>query len=116
MAHSMIQEIGYGHVENFNGKAAGSKKAKREAAIDALKRALRHFRNISGKYLYDKECLSKVTMVKVAPKEAIADAPLEEGSRAARLARNQSNVSDGTELEDEFGGNPFDEVDFREDG
>ncbi|KAJ9666558.1 DNA repair protein rad52 [Coniosporium apollinis] len=107
-------DIGYGHVENCNGKAAAFEQAKREAATDALKGALQHFGNVFRNYLYNKEYLSKVTTVKVAPKEAIADALSEERPRATRFARNQSNASDGTVLEDEFGGNPFDEVDFGE--
>ncbi|KAJ9634947.1 DNA repair protein rad52 [Coniosporium tulheliwenetii] len=105
-------DVGYGHVENCNGKAAAFEKANKEAATNALKRALRHFGNIFGNYFYNKEYLSMVTEAKVAPKEAIADAPSEERPRATRFARNQSNASDGTVLEDEFGGNPFDEVDF----
>ncbi|EON63740.1 hypothetical protein W97_02968 [Coniosporium apollinis CBS 100218] len=108
--HDTSQDIGYGHAENCNSKAAAFEKAKKEAVTDALKRALRHFGNVFGNY--NKEHLSKVTKVKVAPKQAIADAPSEERPRATRFARNQSNLSDGTELEDEFGGDPFDEVDF----
>ncbi|KAJ9654855.1 DNA repair protein rad52 [Coniosporium apollinis] len=106
--------IGYGHVENCNGKAVAFEQAKREAATDALKRALRHFGNVFENYLYNKEYISKVTTVKVAPKEAIADAPSEERPRATRFARNQSNAFDRTVLENEFGGNPFNEVDFSE--
>ncbi|KAJ9644086.1 DNA repair protein rad52 [Coniosporium tulheliwenetii] len=109
--HDISQDIGYGHVENCNGKAAAFEKAKKEAVTDALKRALRHFGNVFGNCFDNREYLSKVTKVKVAPKQAIADAPSEERPRATRFARNQSNASDGTVLEDEFGGNPFDEVD-----
>ncbi|KAJ9644103.1 DNA repair protein rad52 [Coniosporium tulheliwenetii] len=107
-------DIGYGHVENCNGRAAAFGKAKKEAVTDALKRALRHFGNVFGNCFDNREYLSKVTKVKVAPKEAIADALSGEKPRATRFVKKKSYVSDKTELEDEFGGNPFYEVDFGE--
>lgn len=61
------EDIGYGHIENCKGKAAAFEKAKKEGTTDALKRALRNFGNVLGNCIYDKEYLSKVTKIKVAP-------------------------------------------------
>lgn len=125
-----MQDIGYGHIENCKGKAAAFEKAKKEAATDALKRALRNFGNVLGNCLYDKDYLQRVTKIKVAPSKWDAEnlhrhpdfapvkkEPLPNTSVAklaptnppARLPSAQSNTS---EFEDEFGGNLFDEVDF----
>ena len=62
-----LQDIGYGHIENCKGKAAAFEKAKKEGTTDAMKRALRNFGNVLGNCIYDKEYLSKVTKLKVAP-------------------------------------------------
>ncbi|KAM3420798.1 hypothetical protein BST61_g4043 [Cercospora zeina] len=61
------EDIGYGHCENTKGKAAAFEKAKKEAATDAMKRALRNFGNVLGNCLYDKDYLQKITKIKVAP-------------------------------------------------
>ena len=61
------QDIGYGQIENCKGKAAAFEKAKKEGTTDGLKRALRSFGNILGNCIYDKEYISKVTKIKVAP-------------------------------------------------
>ncbi|GAB7348166.1 hypothetical protein MBLNU459_g6178t1 [Dothideomycetes sp. NU459] len=128
------EDIGYGHIENCKGKAAAFEKAKKEAATDAMKRALRNFGNVLGNCLYDKDYLARVSKLKVAPsrwdaenlhrhpdfapikKESIADAEAAEAAKSAarppRLPSAQSTKSNGTEYEDEFGGNLFDEVDF----
>lgn len=128
------EDIGYGHIENCKGKAAAFEKAKKEAATDAMKRSLRNFGNVLGNCLYDKDYLARVTKVKVAPskwdaeslhrhpdyaptkKESIIDAAEPTtSSKVAPPARLQSAVSaqsNGTEYEDDYGGNLFDEVDF----
>lgn len=133
------EDIGYGHIENCKGKAAAFEKAKKEAATDAMKRALRNFGNVLGNCLYDKDYLARVTKVKIAPskwdadnlhrhpdyapikKESIADVSTASIPRAAVTvpppppARLQSSVtvqSNGTDNEDDYGGNLFDEVDF----
>lgn len=62
-----VQDIGYGHIENCKGKAAAFEKAKKEGTTDGLKRALRNFGNILGNCVYDKDYISKVTKIKVAP-------------------------------------------------
>lgn len=61
------EDIGYGHIENCKGKAAAFEKAKKEGTTDALKRTLRSFGNVLGNCIYDKDYLSKVTKMKVAP-------------------------------------------------
>ena len=63
----LVQDIGYGHIENCKGKAAAFEKAKKEGTTDGLKRALRNFGNILGNCIYDKDYLAKVTKVKIAP-------------------------------------------------
>ena len=130
------QDIGYGHIENCKGKAAAFEKAKKEAATDALKRALRNFGNVLGNCLYDKDYLQKVTKVKIQPSRWDAEnlhrhpdfAPTKDESKAAvplkqledkpvgrpaelPLGRTStSNVS--IEFEDDFGGNLFDGVEL----
>ncbi|KAF2166762.1 hypothetical protein M409DRAFT_54552 [Zasmidium cellare ATCC 36951] len=130
------EDIGYGHCENAKGKAAAFEKAKKEAATDAMKRALRNFGNVLGNCLYDKDYLAKVSKVKVAPSKWDADnlhrhpeyAPIKKEpasteqppqNKAAAVQRNtsvQSVQSAGSfgsaEFEDDFGGNIFDETDF----
>ncbi|KAF2461257.1 hypothetical protein BDY21DRAFT_278793, partial [Lineolata rhizophorae] len=61
------EDIGYGHIENCRGKAAAFEKAKKEAATDALKRALRTFGNVLGNCLYDKDYLNRVTKMRTGP-------------------------------------------------
>ncbi|KAK4496231.1 hypothetical protein PRZ48_012211 [Zasmidium cellare] len=130
------EDIGYGHCENTKGKAAAFEKAKKEAATDAMKRALRNFGNVLGNCLYDKDYLSKVSKVKVAPSKWDAEnlhrhpdyAPIKKEppstelppqNKATTVQRNtsvQSVQSAGSfgsaEFEDDFGGNIFDETDF----
>ncbi|KAK3670524.1 DNA repair protein rad52 [Recurvomyces mirabilis] len=128
------EDIGYGHIENCKGKAAAFEKAKKEAATDALKRALRNFGNVLGNCLYDKDYLQKITKVKVAPsrwdadnlhrhpdyapikKESIAGNEAVQQEKATAVARQssvQSGVSYGSaEFEDDFGGSGLDDVDF----
>lgn len=128
------EDIGYGHCENTKGKAAAFEKAKKEAATDAMKRALRNFGNVLGNCLYDKDYLQKVTKVKVAPSKWDQDnlhrhpdyAPIKKEpqqtqdhaaqSRGNAVQRNtsvQSVASIGSgEFDEEFGGNELDETDF----
>lgn len=128
------EDIGYGHCENTKGKAAAFEKAKKEAATDAMKRALRNFGNVLGNCLYDKDYLQKVTKVKVAPSKWDADnlhrhpdfAPIKREpqqtqhvappAQANAMQRNSSvqsvrSIGSG-EFEDDFGGEGFDETDF----
>ena len=61
------EDVGYGQVKNCRGKAEAFEKAKKEGTTDALKRSLRNFGNLLGNCIYDKEYVSKVTKLKVAP-------------------------------------------------
>ncbi|KXL51237.1 hypothetical protein M433DRAFT_146592 [Acidomyces richmondensis BFW] len=124
------EDVGYGHIENCKGKAAAFEKAKKEAATDALKRALRNFGNVLGNCLYDKEYLQKVTKIKVAPSKWDADnlhrhadyAPIKRESIAEaeektdatrRQSSGQSSRSVGSaEFEEDFGGSLLNEDDF----
>ncbi|KAL0263488.1 DNA repair protein rad52 [Diplodia seriata] len=96
------EDIGYGHIENCTGKAAAFEKAKKEAATDALKRALRTFGNVLGNCLYDKNY------------ENVDHQPAVD-QNLQRQPNIQKTASNGTELEDEFGGNLFEGVDFDRD-
>ncbi|KXS96079.1 hypothetical protein AC578_6372 [Pseudocercospora eumusae] len=128
------EDIGYGHCENTKGKAAAFEKAKKEAATDSMKRALRSFGNVLGNCLYDKDYLGRVTKVKVAPSKwdeeklhrhpdfaPIKREPLQTQDAAPQRPANaiprnasvQSMRSVGSgEFEDDFDGNEFDETDF----
>ncbi len=61
------EDVGYGQIKNCKGKAEAFEKAKKEGTTDALKRALRNFGNLLGNCIYDKDYVSKVTKLKVAP-------------------------------------------------
>jgi DNA repair and recombination protein RAD52 len=97
------EDIGYGHIENCKGKAAAFEKAKKEAVTDAMKRALRNFGNVLGNCLYDKDYLSKVTKVKVAPSKWDAEnlyrhpdfAPVKRESIANAAVREQQAKTNG---------------------
>jgi len=130
------EDIGYGHIENCKGKAAAFEKAKKEAATDAMKRALRNFGNVLGNCLYDKDYLQKVQKVKVQPSRWDAERNLhrhpdfmpvrpeaglgqvvqQDGRPREAQQRQPSAQSNGSygsvEFEDDFGGNAFDETDF----
>jgi len=54
------EDIGCGSIENMKSKATAIQKVKKEAATDALKRALRNFGNVLGLCMYDKDYLTKV--------------------------------------------------------
>ncbi|KAI4130600.1 MAG: hypothetical protein LQ338_001672 [Usnochroma carphineum] len=126
------EDIGYGHIENCKGKAPAFEKAKKEGTTDALKRALRNFGNILGNCVYDKDYVSKVTKIKVAPsrwdpdnlhrhpdyapvkKEAAAQIKDEKLSEHEAMDSKTLPNHSAVEPEDEFAkaANDFDEVDF----
>ena len=129
------EDIGYGQIENSRSKAAAFEKAKKEAATDALKRALRNFGNLLGNCLYDKDYLQRVNKIKVKPskwdpenlhrhpdfaptkKEPITEAPpvnttVDVPVQLAKASNVQPTVVNSSDFEDEFDGNLFDEVDF----
>lgn len=131
------EDIGYGHIENCKGKAAAFEKAKKEGTTDGLKRALRNFGNVLGNCVYDKDYISKVTKIKVAPSRWDPDnlhrhpdfAPVKKEPPAAQdydfaHIKAEKNVGSDPieskvlgiynpgEPEDEFATDDFDEVDF----
>ena len=59
------EDIGYGQIENAKSKAAAFEKSKKEATTDAMKRALRHFGNVLGNCIYDKDYVKRVSRIKV---------------------------------------------------
>ncbi|KAL8907893.1 MAG: hypothetical protein Q9207_001130 [Kuettlingeria erythrocarpa] len=123
------EDIGYGHIENCKGKAAAFEKAKKEGTTDGLKRALRNFGNILGNCVYDKDYISKVTKIRVAPSrwdpgnlhrhpdyapmkkepptEIKTNRVFEDANDTKAPPRNGPG-----EPEDEFATDDFDEVDF----
>lgn len=131
--------MGYGMIENCKGKGAAFEKAKKEAATDGLKRALRNFGNVLGNCLYDKEYLKKVGNMKVKPTKFdesrlhrhpdFAPLPVKDElelvkkdehktpkmDNVSRTATGKSVISTSFEVEDEFGGNLFDGVEINED-
>jgi recombination DNA repair RAD52 pathway protein len=132
------QDIGYGSIENGKGKAASFEKAKKEAATDGLKRALRTFGNVLGNCLYDKEYLKKVQAIKVKPirfeegnlyrhpnfappppegQSVVKQEPQRTPMRPNQVLRTRTEhlgESFGAEFDDEFDGNLFDGVDVTE--
>ncbi|KAL9605022.1 MAG: hypothetical protein Q9219_000210, partial [cf. Caloplaca sp. 3 TL-2023] len=131
------EDIGYGHIENCKGKAAAFEKAKKEGTTDALKRALRNFGNILGNCVYDKDYISRVTKIKVAPSKWNPDnlhrhpdyAPAKRDATPTRshdpgLIKVERNLETDTmgptapqgygagEPDDEFATDDFDEADF----
>lgn len=55
------EDTGFGSADNQRQKGVALQKARKEAATDALKRALRQFGNALGNCCYDKEYLRNVT-------------------------------------------------------
>ncbi|ORX95421.1 recombination protein Rad52 [Basidiobolus meristosporus CBS 931.73] len=58
------EDVGYGNIENAKTKSQAFEKVKKEAATDALKRALRTFGNSLGNCLYDKNFLKQISRFK----------------------------------------------------
>ncbi|KAJ4292380.1 Cell death protease [Kalmusia sp. IMI 367209] len=132
------EDIGYGSIENGKGKAASFEKAKKEAATDGLKRALRTFGNVLGNCLYDKSYLKKVQSMKVEPVKFQEDnlhrhpdfapkikeetalikrEPHQTPIRTNPILRTRTDhlgASISGEFDDEFDGNLFDGVDIPE--
>lgn len=72
------EDIGYGHCENMKGKAnalekvggkpfrhALTQQAQKEAVTDAVKRAMKHFGNVLGNCLYDRDYTKEVGKMRV---------------------------------------------------
>ncbi|KAI9666858.1 MAG: DNA repair protein rad52 [Trizodia sp. TS-e1964] len=116
------KDIGYGSIENTKGKAAAFEKAKKEAATDALKRALRNFGNVLGNCIYDKHYLTKVTKMKCGPSKWDVESLHRHSDYAPVKRESTAQPSDGPVKSiypkmdiDEFGGDDFfDAEDFSE--
>ncbi|KAI9843894.1 MAG: DNA repair protein rad52 [Sclerophora amabilis] len=126
------EDVGYGHMENCNSKGGAFEKAKKGATTDAVKRALRNFGNILGNCIHNKEYLSKVTKMKAPPfkwdtaslhrhsdfaplpKKPSTEPPSEPPNNLPDSLSTINGDSSFGELDDEFGGDEFDEVDFSE--
>ncbi|GMK55457.1 hypothetical protein CspeluHIS016_0205130 [Cutaneotrichosporon spelunceum] len=67
------EDLGYGQAENVRGKATALEKAQKEAVTDGIKRALKHFGNVLGNCLYDKEYCKQVQKMRVGPAKWNAD-------------------------------------------
>jgi DNA repair and recombination protein RAD52 len=135
------EDVGYGIIANCPTKGAAFEKTKKEAATDAMKRALRNFGNVLGNCLYDKEYLKKVVKIKPPPSkwsednlhrhpdvvprkpqpppqympEVATESTTEKASSLppTRMLSEQSKASVmSSDYDDEFGGNAFDDVDF----
>ena len=57
------EDIGYGCIDNCRQKGMALEKAKKESVTDALKRALRHFGNVLGNCVYNKQYLKAISRV-----------------------------------------------------
>ncbi|KAF2256591.1 recombination protein Rad52, partial [Trematosphaeria pertusa] len=132
------EDIGYGSAANNKDKASAFEKAKKEAATDGLKRALRTFGNVLGNCLYDKEYLKKVQAMKVKPVKFqennlyrhpdFAPQPKEEDAlikmephrtpvkpnQALRTRTEHLSREISGEFDDEYDGNFFDGVEITE--
>ncbi|KXS16743.1 hypothetical protein M427DRAFT_97491 [Gonapodya prolifera JEL478] len=70
------EDIGYGQSAGSRSKADAFEKAKKEAATDGLKRALRHFGNVLGNCFYDKEFIKQVGKVPTGLVSPIGNTPV----------------------------------------
>ncbi|PWA02826.1 hypothetical protein BB558_001009 [Smittium angustum] len=57
---TMHEDVGYGTIENAKSKSMAFEKAKKEAATDGLKRALRMFGDVLGNCLYNRNYVGSV--------------------------------------------------------
>lgn len=122
------EDVGYGEIKNSPGKGAAFEKTKKEAATDALKRALRNFGNVLGNCLYDKDYLKKVLKVHTGPskwdeknlhrhpefatKPRNPELPTRNGINASSRKLPPLHSMASAEVDDEFGGDAFADVDF----
>ncbi|KAG0418976.1 DNA repair and recombination protein RAD52 [Dictyocoela roeselum] len=66
------EDVGFGSSEGQRNKGAAFEKAKKEAATDALKRALRQFGNLLGNCCYDRDFIRDIKGVRI-PKKRVVD-------------------------------------------
>lgn len=84
------EDIGFGSAENQRSKAMAYEKAKKEAATDALKRALRQFGNSLGNCCYDKNYIREIQRIHKINEKALD---------SNDLFRNNVAVSDESDRE-----------------
>lgn len=65
------EDVGFGSSENQKNKAIAHEKARKEAATDALKRALRQFGNSLGNCCYDKKYVKEIQNVHKVGEKAL---------------------------------------------
>jgi DNA recombination protein Rad52 len=58
------EDVGYGTAESMKDRGSATEKAGKEAATDAIKRALRQFGDAMGNCLYNKDYLKRVALIK----------------------------------------------------
>ncbi|KLT41999.1 hypothetical protein CC85DRAFT_246669 [Cutaneotrichosporon oleaginosum] len=86
------EDLGYGHAENIRGKAMALEKAQKEAVTDGIKRALKHFGNVLGNCLYDREYTKEVQKMRVGPVSSFPGGADHSGQVEPRRARAPARV------------------------
>ncbi len=106
------EDIGYGHVENYSGKALAFEKAKKEGTTDGLKRALRTFGNVLGNCIYDNSYMKEILKIRVEPKAFNLDIL----HRHQNFRTVEIKKEDPRDDEDEYGyaEGDFNDADFSE--
>ncbi|KAJ3099116.1 DNA repair protein rad52 [Phlyctochytrium bullatum] len=59
----ILQDFGYGTIENAKSKGAAFEKVRKQAVTDGIKRALRAFGNALGNCVYDKDYIKRVKKI-----------------------------------------------------
>ncbi|EJW03596.1 recombination protein rad52 [Edhazardia aedis USNM 41457] len=88
------EDVGFGMSENSKSKGQAYEKAKKEAATDALKRALRQFGSALGNCTYDKEYLKDIVSVEKEKKTVINVKSL-----LRKTSHNQFSADGSSELD-----------------
>jgi DNA repair and recombination protein RAD52 len=85
------EDVGFGSAEKQKTRAMAYEKAKKEAATDALKRALRQFGNSLGNCCYDRSYIKDIQRVSRAEEEELDLGKL---LRRGKVINSQSTVTD----------------------
>lgn len=85
------EDVGFGSSENQKRKSDAFEKARKEAATDALKRALRQYGNSLGNCCYDKDFIKTVRNIEKKEKEFVS---------AKDLYRQENNEKQNKKKED----------------
>lgn len=98
------EDVGFGSAENQRSRAMAYEKAKKEAATDALKRALRQFGNSLGNCCYDKNYIKEIQNVHKIGEKGLDSANLFRrnmvDSQGSSKERNLSFDADCLDLSD----------------